>query len=389
MSSKRAEILILAKMRDEASRVMEGMAGNIERNAGKIRKAGLVMAAAGAALSAFLIVAAKSALEEERGVARLDLVLKKVGSSYDQVGVALEKEIRATQLATGVGDELQREILGKLIPILGSYEQAIASLPLILDTMAAGSVGADTAIRGMGRALAGQVNLAASVGIQFEKTANFSDRLAFALSKIGGQAEVMKDPFSAAAGAVGDLAQAIAKPLTGPLKDALNWIEKVTLGMSDMDPVLAKVVAIAVTGAAAFATFAGAFLLLAPTIAKSLVILKSMAGVMAVLRALTGPTGIAIALASVGVGLAVNAAVQSFQKGGVVAGPVGSAQLAIVHGGETVIPVGGRGGGGDTININFPQGSTVLLDDRGAMKLGAIISDAQRRRARGTVGVSP
>ena len=43
-----------------------------------------------------------------------------------------------------------------------------------------------------------------------------------------------------------------------------------------------------------------------------------------------------------------------FAQGGVVPGATGVPQLAVVHGGEEVIPVGGRAGGGIIININNP-----------------------------------
>lgn len=52
--------------------------------------------------------------------------------------------------------------------------------------------------------------------------------------------------------------------------------------------------------------------------------------------------------------------VQGFAHGGVVPGPIGVAQMAVVHGGETIIPRGGGGGGGArvlnlTVNINSPS----------------------------------
>lgn len=42
-----------------------------------------------------------------------------------------------------------------------------------------------------------------------------------------------------------------------------------------------------------------------------------------------------------------NPNIPGFAAGGVVPGPVGRPQLAVVHGGETVVPVNGKGGGGD------------------------------------------
>lgn len=42
-----------------------------------------------------------------------------------------------------------------------------------------------------------------------------------------------------------------------------------------------------------------------------------------------------------------------FQDGGIVPGPVGAPRIIIAHGGEEVIPVGGSGNSGNTININI------------------------------------
>ncbi len=53
-----------------------------------------------------------------------------------------------------------------------------------------------------------------------------------------------------------------------------------------------------------------------------------------------------------------------FAQGGTVPGPIGVPQLAVVHGGEEVIPIGGRSGQGIIININNPivrQSSDIKL----------------------------
>ena len=54
-----------------------------------------------------------------------------------------------------------------------------------------------------------------------------------------------------------------------------------------------------------------------------------------------------------------------FQEGGIVPGPIGQPVPAIVHGGETIIPVG-RGMAGITINIS----GSMFLDDDAAEKFG-------------------
>ena len=56
-----------------------------------------------------------------------------------------------------------------------------------------------------------------------------------------------------------------------------------------------------------------------------------------------------------------------FEHGGVVPGPTGAPQLAVVHGGESIIP---RGGGGTTIQININADSDASED---AMRRLAVI----------------
>ena len=384
--ANKAEIAILVKMRDEASRTMGKMAGNIERHAGTIRKAGMVMAAFGAALAAALIASTKSAINQELGIKRLDLVLQKIGMSYADVREDLEKQIIATQRATSFGDELQREVLGKLIPVFGNYEHALMALPLILDAVAFSEMSAETVVRGLGRALAGQVNTAVSVGLQFEKTMGVMERFAFVESKIGGLAEGMVNPFEQVENAIGDLAQAIAGPLIKPMTEMLQKFADIALKLSNVNPGLMTFVSIAAAAAGVLATFAGAMAIMLPTLVQTVKILKSWAAVQAVITALTGPMGIAIAAAAIGVGFATAAAIKSFQFGGVVPGPVGQPQLAVVHGGETITPAESGG----AVNVNFPPGSIYFFtDDRALMRLATLVSDAQRRRSQGTVGVNP
>lgn len=56
------------------------------------------------------------------------------------------------------------------------------------------------------------------------------------------------------------------------------------------------------------------------------------------------------------VGNAIASFIPKFHSGGVVPGPVGSEQLAMLQGGETVLPIGAQGGGSVTTNyFSFPN----------------------------------
>ena len=72
--------------------------------------------------------------------------------------------------------------------------------------------------------------------------------------------------------------------------------------------------------------------------------------------------------------------VGSFASGGIVPGPTGAPRLAVVHGGETVIPVGRGGGDGETtVNIYF-TGVGAPRDQTEADNSGFLIVNALKAR---------
>jgi hypothetical protein len=76
------------------------------------------------------------------------------------------------------------------------------------------------------------------------------------------------------------------------------------------------------------------------------------------------------------------AALPSFQYGGTVPGPIGSAQLAVVHGGETITPAGQRAlTVAQTINFNVQAMDAVdvarfLEQQKGT--IAAVVGEAAR-----------
>ena len=70
-----------------------------------------------------------------------------------------------------------------------------------------------------------------------------------------------------------------------------------------------------------------------------------------------------------------------FAQGGVVPGATGAPQLAVVHGGEEVIPVGGRSGSGIIININNP----IVRQSSDIKDLANEVSRVLQRRVNGRI----
>jgi len=118
---------------DEASKVVDGLGATFEKNRKRI---GVAMTGAGAAILGLSGVALKSSQEQAIGIAQLDQSLQAVGRSYDMERQAIERVLAAQQAKTNFGDEEQRAVLARLIPVLGDHEKALAALPVVLDAAA-------------------------------------------------------------------------------------------------------------------------------------------------------------------------------------------------------------------------------------------------------------
>ena len=66
-----------------------------------------------------------------------------------------------------------------------------------------------------------------------------------------------------------------------------------------------------------------------------------------------------------------SASVPGYQFGGIVPGPLGAPQLAVVHGGERIIPTGRSSSGGVTINIGTLYGTSREVAEQTARYLAA------------------
>ena len=133
-------VSVLLRARDELSGTLKEVEGNMGKMAAGFEKhrrsIGMASTAIGAALTGIATVADKSSIDQQIGIRQLDTALKQVGTSYlDQKG-AIEQVIEAQQRKTNFGDEEQREVLVRLVGVLGDQEQALKALPAVLDAAA-------------------------------------------------------------------------------------------------------------------------------------------------------------------------------------------------------------------------------------------------------------
>lgn len=113
-------------------------------------------------------------------------------------------------------------------------------------------------------------------------------------------------------------------------------------------------------------------------------------GIMGAIRSIPGEAaGILGSIPGVGTGLGIAGSVGDalgFDTGGIVPGPIGAPRLAVVHGGETILPThrtgGGSGGNGTNVTVNVQ--SLTIADPRSGMgaigDLGFSLAEALRSR---------
>jgi hypothetical protein len=260
------EILVKANA-DAAKKEFGSLTETIAKNRKKI---GLAMTGIGAGITGLATMSIKAAQEEAIGISRLDQALKNVGASYDSNKSSIEAVISATQAKTNFGDEEQRDILTKLVTVLGDEKQALEALPAVLDASAASGKSAGSVAETMSKFLAGLTNNSDAVGISVDKSATFTQRLGDVMDKVGGQAEAASDPFTQFKNRTGDLSQEFGKVLLPIMSQMAVILEKVTrkvIEFTDAHPNLTKWIGIAVAALGAIMLVVGPLLLALPGLA--------------------------------------------------------------------------------------------------------------------------
>ena len=106
---------------------------------------------------------------------------------------------------TYFSDKEQMQALARMIPLLGSTEDALKALPVLMDAATVAQTNLNSVASTFTRALSGQANTAESVGLTFDELMRFEERLQVATNAIGGAAAANVDPFIQMGNAVGDL----------------------------------------------------------------------------------------------------------------------------------------------------------------------------------------
>ena len=262
------EILVKANA-DGAKKAFGSLTEQIAANRKKI---GMGLTGIGAGITGLAALSIKAAQEEAIGISKLDQALKNVGTSYDSNKASIEEVISATQRKTNFGDEEQREVLTKLVTVLGDEEKALKALPAVLDASAASGKSAGTVAETMSKFLGGLANTSDAVGLSVDKSANFTERLGAVMEKVGGQAEATSDPFVQFKNRTGDLSQEFGKVLLPIMTDLAGLLDKLTqkvISFTEKHPNLTKWLGIGAAAFGAIALVVGPLLLILPGLAMA------------------------------------------------------------------------------------------------------------------------
>ncbi|MBU2249114.1 MAG: hypothetical protein KKD77_20370, partial [Gammaproteobacteria bacterium] len=273
-----------------------------------IKKIGIAMTAAGAAVIAAMGLMTKSAIDEEINIKRLSITMNNVGVSYDKVKDSLEAVISATQRKTGISDSAQRDILGRLILITQDYDKALGLLPTTLDLAAAGEMDATTAATYLGKAYLDLQAGANEVSVRFGQASIQFKSMEDIQNRVRGSAENLKNPLIGIKNAVSDVSEAIGKNFIPIIKTVTNAIEDIAIKIQDwirLHPELTKGLTLLTAGVGAVLLVVGSTILILPQIIagiKSLTIVVGLATAANIAYA-ASIAGILVGLGMIGYGI--------------------------------------------------------------------------------------
>jgi hypothetical protein len=193
--------------------------------------------------------------EQRRAVSTLSNSLKNIGMDYESVRGEVEKTTAALQGKTNFGDEEQIRALARLVPLVGSYEKSMKTLPQILDLAAFQQSDLTTATDDYAKLLKGELprglaRVLPELTKMKEAGAGAGEMMAFVAERTKGVAEADASPLIQLQNTLGDIAEEIGKvllPVVKTLKDILQG----------MPSILQKIIVIAPAVAGAFMVMGG------------------------------------------------------------------------------------------------------------------------------------
>ncbi len=166
---------------------------------------------------------------QAQALSRLKTAVRNTGEDYAGLEEDVLSVTSALQKKTTFGDEEQLAALAELTTVTGSYQTALASLPLVLDVAAQKGLGLRGAAKLLARGISGDTEVFTRFGKEvktlIENEAGLDKILAVVQKSVKGQAEAMGNvsPLTQFKNNVGDIGEEIGKGLL-PLVKGLNSI---------------------------------------------------------------------------------------------------------------------------------------------------------------------
>jgi len=168
---------------------------------------------------------------QAQALSRLQTAVKNTGEDY----LGLEEDVLAVtsalQKKTTFGDEAQIAALAELTTVTGSYETALASLPLVLDVAAQKGIDLTAAAKLLGRGISGDVTVFSRFGNEIktliEQEAGLDKILGAVQKAVKGQAQALGNvsPLTQFKNNIGDIGEEIGKkvlPVIGILNSGVE-----------------------------------------------------------------------------------------------------------------------------------------------------------------------
>jgi len=195
-----AELAVILKARDEASKVMRGVGTEGTRLGSVFGKvggalssvastaAGFVLGGGFLALPGLLMDAGQAAADDAASVAMLRQAVENSGASWEKYGGTLEDVIDAG-INLGFADDAQRRSLSLLVAQTGSAEEAQKRMALAMDFSRGANIDLETASKLLGKVTDENVNVLSRYGISMKAGASEAELFGALQQKFGGQAQ--------------------------------------------------------------------------------------------------------------------------------------------------------------------------------------------------------
>ncbi len=236
-----ADVDIVIKAKDDASRQLEGIQNRMQSMSKSFKIAGGIMMGVGAGITASLGMAMKAAAEEQAGITRMAVAMRNMGIDYEKVKGSLEAWIDAQQQKTSVADDAQRESLSQLITMTGDLAKAQDLLTIGMDIAAGTGKDLASVTSTLGYALAGNWGMVNRMIPGIADLATEEERWLALRERFVGQAEAygqtMAGQFELLQNNIGDIKESIGgliaealTPLVGRVQAIVQnikpWVEQ-------------------------------------------------------------------------------------------------------------------------------------------------------------------